>query len=255
MSGDTTATNGEFVRFKDVHKAFGPKQVYSGFNLTVMKGETLTVIGRSGVGKSVMLKLLTGLLPVDRGEIWFKGREIAHLAEEEMVPVRRQISMLFQGAALFDSMNVRENIAYGLREHFRPPEEEIDRRVAEVLDLVGLPGTEHLKPAELSGGMKKRIGLARAIAIQPDVVLYDEPTTGLDPLNVKRIESLIVMLQEKLGVTSIVVTHDMDSAFRITDRIAMIDQGRVIAIGEPESIRHSENAFVRQFIAGDVGED
>ena len=240
------------IRFENVYKAFGSKVIYSGLNLEVYPGETLTIIGGSGVGKSVMIKMLIGLLRVDRGRIWFRDQEITALSERQLQKVRQRIAMLFQGAALFDSNNVGENVAYGLHEHFRKEmsEADIQKRVAWALGLVGLPGIEEMQPADLSGGMKKRVGLARAIAVQPDVVLYDEPTTGLDPINTTRINHMICGLRRTLGITSLVVTHDMNSAYTISDRIAMVYHGRIIASGTPEQIQASKNKYLSDFVRG-----
>jgi phospholipid/cholesterol/gamma-HCH transport system ATP-binding protein len=247
------------IRFRDVHKAFGPKVVYRGLDLDVYPGETLTIIGGSGVGKSVMLKLLIGLLKADSGKIFFGEEEVTAMNERQQGRLRQRIAMLFQGAALFDSISVGENVAYGLREHFRSQmtESEISQRVNWALSLVGLPGIETMRPADLSGGMKKRVGLARAIAVHPDVLLYDEPTTGLDPINTTRINHLIVGLKRALGVTSIVVTHDMASAYKISDRMAMVHKGRIIAQGAPREIESSDLPMVRDFMRGDapVNED
>lgn len=242
------------IEFRGVRKAFGPKVVYEDLSLDVFKGESLTIIGGSGQGKSVMLKLLIGLLSTDGGSISFDGEEVTTKSEKEYTKVRRRIGMLFQGAALFDSLDVRENVAYGLREHFKMTEAEIDARVAQSLGYVGLPGIEAMYPSDLSGGMKKRVGLARAIAVQPEVLLYDEPTTGLDPINTTRINNLILHLKKTLNVTSVVVTHDMHSAFKISDRIAMIHKGRVVASGTVEEIRTSQDKHVRDFIEGHAPE-
>ncbi|MGB0680249.1 MAG: ABC transporter ATP-binding protein, partial [Polyangiales bacterium] len=241
-----------FIEFQRVAKAFGPKIVYRQLDLSVQRGESLTVIGGSGQGKSVMLKMLIGLLRPDAGEIHFDGACISSLSDKAFAPVRRRIAMLFQGAALFDSLDVGENVAYGLREHLQLSADELGARVRTALAAVSLHGIEHMWPADLSGGMKKRVGLARAIALQPEVLLYDEPTTGLDPINVTRINQLILHLKRSLNITSIVVTHDMASAFAISDRIAMIDEGRVIFTGTPEEIRHTDHPRVRAFIAGDT---
>ena len=243
------------VEFRGVKKAFGPKVVYEDLTLDVYKGESLTIIGGSGQGKSVMLKLLIGLLRVDGGSIVFDGEEVTTKSEKEYTKVRRRIGMLFQGAALFDSLDVRENVAYGLREHYQMGEKEIDERVGQSLSFVGLPGIEQMYPSDLSGGMKKRVGLARAIAVQPEVLLYDEPTTGLDPINTTRINHLIVHLKRTLNVTSIVVTHDMHSAFHVSDRITMIHAGRVVASGTVEEIRRSTDSHVRDFIEGRAPEN
>ena len=189
------------IEFHDVWKSFGPKAVYQGLNLSIEQGEALTIVGGSGVGKSVMLKMLIGLLKADRGSITFDGESILTMGPKDLARVRQRIGMLFQGAALFDSLTVRENVAYGLREHHRMREDEIDERVAWALTLVGLPGVEQMHPSDLSGGMKKRVGLARTIALKPEVLLYDEPTTGLDPINTTRINNLIVSLQRALNIT------------------------------------------------------
>jgi phospholipid/cholesterol/gamma-HCH transport system ATP-binding protein len=240
------------IEFRNVRKAFGPKKVYRDLNLDVYEGESLTIVGGSGQGKSVMLRMLIGLLPVDAGTIRFRGELISQYTEKQFIGVRRHISMLFQGAALFDSLSVYDNIAYGIREHLGLPEAEVSERVGDALANVGLEGVEHMWPASLSGGMKKRVGLARAIAFRPDVILYDEPTTGLDPINVTRINRLILRLQENLKVTSVVVTHDMQSAFAVSDRIVMIHQGRVIFEGTPEEVRTTDHRMVRDFVEGNA---
>lgn len=250
--GQVRAKSGEdLIVFRDLHKAFGPKVIYAGLDLAIRNGETLTVIGGSGTGKSVLLKCLIGLLAPDRGSIAFDGEEISGRSEEEFLPVRRSIGMLFQGAALFDSLDVGANVAYPIREHFPDlGDAEVAERVAHKLELVGLPGIEKMRPADLSGGMKKRVGLARAIAIDPAVVLYDEPTTGLDPINTRRINELIIELNEKLGVTSVVVTHDMQSAYMVSHRIAMLHDKRIRACGTTEEMRRSEIPEVRAFMFG-----
>jgi phospholipid/cholesterol/gamma-HCH transport system ATP-binding protein len=235
-----------------VRKAFGPKVIYRGLNLEVFPGETLTVIGGSGVGKSVMLKMLIRLLDADGGSITFHGDEITQLTERKIQLVRRRIAMLFQGAALFDSISVGDNVAYGLHEHYREEmtQAQIAERVDWALSLVGLPGIEAMRPSDLSGGMKKRVGLARAIAVQPEVLLYDEPTTGLDPINTERINHLIRGLKKALEVTSIVVTHDMKSAFSISDRMAMVQGGEIILSGNTADFQASTDPRVASFING-----
>jgi phospholipid/cholesterol/gamma-HCH transport system ATP-binding protein len=242
------------IAFRNVSKAFGKNQVYAGLDLEVRRGETLCVIGPSGVGKSVMLKLLIGLIDLDDGEIWFDGERVSDFNNDrQYLAMRRRVAMVFQGAALFDSLTVFENIAYPLREQFKLSEEEIADRVAQKLAWVGLPGIEAKKPGELSGGMRKRVGLARSIATDPEVILYDEPTTGLDPVNIQRINGLIVSLTERLKCTSIVVTHEMATVFAVSDRIAFVYDKQIAAVGEPEAMRHSPNPMVRGFIAGDPG--
>ncbi len=240
------------IRFSAVKKAFGDKVIYRGLDLEVYPGETLTIMGGSGVGKSVLLKLLIRLLEADSGSITFHGDEITTMPERKIGVVRQRIAMLFQGAALFDSISVGGNVAYGLHEHYRDEmsEDQIAERVHWALSLVGLPGIESMRPSDLSGGMKKRVGLARAIAVQPEVLLYDEPTTGLDPINTERINHLINGLKEALKVTSIVVTHDMKSAFKISDRMAMVFKGTIIAHGTPDEIRASTDRRVVDFITG-----
>lgn len=240
------------IKFRDVKKAFGDKVIYRGLSLDVYPGETITVIGGSGVGKSVMLKMLIRLLEADKGSITFHGEEITTMTETKARLLRRRIAMLFQGAALFDSISVGDNVAYGLHEHYRDEmtEAQIAERVDWALSLVGLPGIEAMRPSDLSGGMKKRVGLARAIAVQPEVLLYDEPTTGLDPINTERINHLIRGLKKALTVTSIVVTHDMKSAFSISDRMAMVQAGEIILQGTPTEFERSKDTRVESFIRG-----
>ncbi|MDH4283622.1 MAG: ABC transporter ATP-binding protein [Myxococcales bacterium] len=243
------------IEFRGVKKAFGPKVVYRDLNLEVTEGEVLTIIGGSGQGKSVMLKMLIGLLDVDGGSIFFDGSQISGITETEYAAVRRRVAMLFQASALFDSLNTKENVAYGLREQLDMSETQISERVRESLTYVGLPGTEETWPADLSAGMKKRVALARALAIRPQVLLYDEPTTGLDPINVTRIADLIEYLNGTLDVTSVVVTHDMDTALAISDRIAMIQDGFVIFAGTPDELQASEEPRVRDFLEGNAPVD
>jgi len=240
------------IQFKNVRKAFGPKVIYSGLDLEVKAGESLTIIGGSGVGKSVMLKMLIGLLKVDGGSILFHGKDITKMGRQELGQVRQEIGMLFQGAALFDSISVGANVAYGLHEHYhqKMSPADIAERVHWALSLVGLPGIEEMRPADLSGGMKKRVGLARAIAIQPEVILFDEPTTGLDPINTTRINHLITGLKKSLNITTINVTHDMTSAFLISDRLAMVHRGRIVADGTPDQFKAIADPRVADFIHG-----
>jgi len=243
------------IEFRGVKKAFGQNVVYRNLNLEIEEGELLTIIGGSGQGKSVMLKMLIGLLDIDGGSIFFEGQETSSFTEAQHALIRRRVAMLFQAGALFDSLNAKENIAYGLREQLDMSEKEISERVRESLAHVGLPGTEETRPADLSAGMKKRVSLARALAIRPEVLLYDEPTTGLDPINVTRIADLIVDLNERLQVTSVVVTHDMDTALAISDRITMIQEGFVIFSGTPDEVRASDDPRVRDFIEGNAPVD
>ncbi|MBI2395142.1 MAG: ATP-binding cassette domain-containing protein [Deltaproteobacteria bacterium] len=246
-------TDEPLIVFSGVRKRFGPKVVYDGLDLTVNKGETLTILGGSGVGKSVMLKMLIGLLHPDEGSITFGGLELTKLNDREYGVIRRRIGMLFQGAALFDSLSVAENVAYGLHEHQHLKsltDDEIEHRVARSLELVGLPGVQEMYPADLSGGMKKRVGLARCIAVQPEVILFDEPTTGLDPINTARINNLIKAIAEALKVTIMVVTHDMGTAFDVSDRLAMVHRGRILLQGTPRMFRESEDPRIKNFIHG-----
>ncbi len=238
------------IKVVDLHKAFGTKQVLKGLNLEIKQNETMVIIGQSGSGKSVLLKHLIGLMKPDSGQVFIDGQEITALRDEELMKLSRKFGMLFQGAALFDSLTVAENVAFGLRRHTNLSEEEIIRTVRESLARVGLRSVEHLLPYELSGGMKKRVGLARAIAYSPEIILYDEPTTGLDPIRADAINDLILHLKEELCVTSVIITHDMKTTFKVADRIAMLYDGRIIEIGTPEEIRQSTNPVVQQFIHG-----
>jgi phospholipid/cholesterol/gamma-HCH transport system ATP-binding protein len=240
------------ISYRNVGKRFGKLVVYDGLSIDIFRGETLCVIGPSGVGKSVMLKLLTGLLTPDNGEIIFDGSRVSDFeTDADFLPLRRRVAMVFQGAALFDSLTVYENVAYPLREQFNLPEDEIARRVAEKLAWVGLPGIEQKKPAELSGGMRKRVGLARSIATDPEVILYDEPTTGLDPVNIQRINQLILSLSRRLKCTSVIVTHEMATVFACAERIAFIYDKKIAAVGAPDVMKNSSIPIVRGFIAGD----
>ncbi|MCH7562488.1 MAG: ABC transporter ATP-binding protein [Gemmatimonadetes bacterium] len=234
----------------DVHKAFGNKEILKGFSLTVEDGETLSVIGYSGSGKSVMLKHIIGLMQSDRGSVHVDGKDVAALNRSGLTELRRNVGYVFQFAALFDSMTIGENVAMGLRRIPDMDEEEIEARVRECLSLVDLHDVHERYPSEMSGGMVKRAGLARAIATGPKYLLYDEPTTGLDPVTVKVIDRLNIRMKEELGVTGIVITHDMDSAYRISDRIAMLYEGKMRAVGTVEEIRNSEDPLVRAFIEG-----
>ncbi|RKG56172.1 ABC transporter ATP-binding protein [Corallococcus sp. AB011P] len=239
----------ELIRFDGLMKQFGSKRIYDGVDLDVRAGETLVVLGGSGVGKSVLLKCLIGLLHPDGGSILFEGYDLAKFSEAQFLEVRKHVAMVFQGAALFDSLSVADNVAYPLREHFPTMSRaEIQKRVAEKLELVDLPNTEKLMPSDLSGGMRKRVGLARAIATEPEVILWDEPTTGLDPVTTQTINELIDSMKQRLGATSIVVTHDMVSAFVLADRMAMLANRKIVQVGTPEQMRHSQVPEVRAFI-------
>src|SRR5262245_61141111 len=238
------------IQFENVFKAFGNNRVLRGCTLEVRDGETLTIIGGSGTGKSVTLKLMLGLLKADDGRIVVDGLDITGMDEDELSGVRRNFSYVFQGGALFDSMTVGENVAFGLEQLGGKSPEEIRDTVKEKLALVGLQGIEMLKPSELSGGMRKRVAIARSIAMSPKYLFYDEPTTGLDPIMSDVINDLIVDLHNKLGQTGVVITHDMRSAYKISSRIAMLYEGRIIQIDTPENIQNSTNPVVHQFVTG-----
>ncbi len=241
-----------YISYRHVYKAFGTQSVCLDFNLDIVKGETISIIGPSGIGKTVTIKMLIGLLDVDQGEIWFDGVDVAAFTKDKLfMPMRKRVSMLFQWAALFDSMTVFDNVAYPLREQFNLSPGELKERVQDKLELVGLPYAGSKMPSELSGGMKKRIGLARAIATDPEVILYDEPTTGLDPINTVRIADLIIALQERLKCTSIVVIHDITTAIRLSNRAAFMYDGKIKAVGTMDALINSEDSFVRGFLAGD----
>lgn len=238
------------IKIRDLYKAFGENKVLQGVNLDVYKGENMVVIGGSGTGKSVLIKCVIGLLKPDAGNIFIDGTDISKVSEDEMVEVRKKFGMLFQGAALFDSMNVGANVAFELRRLAMIGEDRVYDVVEEKLTLVGLRNIQHLMPSELSGGMKKRVGLARAIASEPEILLYDEPTTGLDPIMADVINDLVNTMKEKLDVTSISITHDMTSAYKIGDKIAMLYKGKIIEVGTSDEIRETANPVVRQFIEG-----
>ncbi|MCL6099116.1 MAG: ABC transporter ATP-binding protein [Bacteroidetes bacterium] len=237
------------IEVVDVHKSFDANHVLRGVNLTIKEGESLAVIGRSGCGKSVLLKHIVGLLHPDEGYIKFEGKIVNELERNELYDVRRRFGFLFQGAALFDSMTVEENVSLPLVENnLGYSKSEIQKIVAEKLELVDLPGTQELKPAELSGGMKKRVGLARALVTNPDYILYDEPTTGLDPVMSDAIDELIKSLNEKLNVTSIIVTHDMFSVKNTADKIAMMHEGKIYFTGTPQQVLESKDPVIQKFI-------
>ncbi|MBN2693754.1 ABC transporter ATP-binding protein [bacterium] len=240
----------KLIEFRDIYKKFGANIIYNGLDIFVKQGETLTIFGGSGTGKSVMLRMLIGLLHPDSGSILFDNKDITKYNENQFINIRKRIAMLFQNGALFDSLTVAENIAYPLRMHGIKDEKEIKKTVLTNLERVGLPGIEKRMPSELSGGMQKRVGLARALATNPEVLLYDEPTTGLDPINVSLINNLIKNLQKDLNITSIVVTHDMESAFTVSDRIAMLWDKKIIFEGTVKDIKATNNPIVYNFIHG-----
>ena len=238
------------LKIRQLKIAFGDKLVLNDLDLDVYEGETLAVIGPSGTGKSTVIKVLTGLLPPTSGSVVIDGQETSGYSEEEWDVLRRRMGVVFQYSALFDFLSVGENVAFGLRRYFKLSEEEIQERVAQLLDLVGMPDTQKMLPSELSGGMKKRVALSRALAMEPRIVLYDEPTSGLDPVMTMTISRLIRKTQEQLGLTSVLVTHDMESAFFAADRIAMLDKGKIVQIGTPDEIRQSRNPVVYAFVHG-----
>jgi phospholipid/cholesterol/gamma-HCH transport system ATP-binding protein len=238
------------IDVKNVYKSFGPKEVHSGLTLAIRKGESITVLGGSGSGKSVLLKEITGLLKPEQGEVIVEGENIVPMDEKDLVSVRKKMGMLFQGAALFDSLTVEENIAYPLRENTDYPEDKIREVVATNLELVGLPDIEDKMPADLSGGMKKRVGLARAMAMNPKILLYDEPTTGLDPPNISRINQLIRDMQAQFGITGVIITHDVQSAFEVSDRVAFLYHGKIIFTGTVEEAENTDIEILSDFIHG-----
>lgn len=238
-----------FISLRAVEKSFGEKEVLRGVNLEVFEGETVVVLGGSGEGKSVLLRHINGLERPERGEVWVDGKRLNDLSEDDLFPLRREVAMVFQLGALFDSLTVYENVSYPIREHGERDEARIRRRVSEVLDMVELRGdVGRLYPAELSGGMKKRVALARALALEPKAVLYDEPTTGLDPLVTHKINEMIRGLQHRLGFTSVVVTHDLKSAFMVGDRFALLDKGRIRFSGTQEQVRSTSDELMREFV-------
>jgi len=238
------------IRIIDLHKSFGGTKVLQGVTLDVEKGETLVIMGQSGSGKSILIKHLIGLIMPDRGEIYVAGVETTRLSEEERYKVRRKFAMLFQGAALFDSLTVLQNVSFGLERYTDYTHQKIEQMARQALHRVGLREVENLMPFELSGGMRKRVGLARAIAYKPEIILYDEPSTGIDPIRADSINDLIIQMKNDLKVTSIVITHDMVSTYKVADRVAMLYQGKIITTGSPEEIRDSNNPIIQQFITG-----
>lgn len=239
--------NDNIIEVVDLHKSFGEKVVLDGANLSIKRGEAMVIIGGSGSGKSVLIKHMIGLLMPERGEVYVDGLNVQELDEGELDRLRRKFGMLFQGAALFDSLTIGENVGFGLKVHTNLSRIDREKKVIEKLTLVGLHNVENLKPAELSGGMKKRAGLARAIAMDPEIILYDEPTTGLDPVMCDQINELILSIQEKVGATAVIITHDMVSTNKIADRIAMLYKGKFVAVGPPEEVLFSNTPEVAEF--------
>lgn len=244
------AQNGPAILFRNVYKSFDENPVLRGLNLEIPWGKVTTILGPSGCGKSVTLKHIIGILKADSGQVIVAGYDMERIGKKDLIALRKRIGVLFQSSALFDSMTVKENVAFGLRMHTRTPEAQIDERVAACLAQVDLSNVEHMMPVDLSGGMKKRAALARAIALSPDFVLYDEPTTGLDPTTTNVVAELILKLQNDLDITSVVVTHDLPLARRISDKIALLYRGRVAIEGAPEAVEESDNEIYRQFVAG-----
>ena len=238
------------IRIVDLYKSFGGNEVLRGVNLQFKHGETLVIIGQSGCGKSVLLKHVIGLLKPDRGKIYVDGVDITVLDDDELHKITRRFGMLFQGTALFDSLNVGENVSFGLERYTNYSKEKIQELVKENLARVGLRRIEHLMPFELSGGMRKRVGLARAIAYNPDIILYDEPSTGIDPIRADAINDLIIRMKNEMQASELIITHDMVSAYKVADRIGMLYEGKIIEMGTPEEIRNSKNPVVQQFIHG-----
>ena len=240
------------IELKNVVKRFGNKRVIDGVNINVKKGEVLAIIGPSGCGKSTLLRLIIGLFPPTSGDIIVKGMNIANMDKEAINNMRKNIGMVFQSSALFDSLTVGENVAFGLREHTKYSEEKIREIVVEKLDLVGLKGSEGLMPAELSGGMQKRVSLARALATNPEIILYDEPTTGLDPITTNSIEDLILDVHHKLGTSAVIVTHQLLTVYKIADNVAMLHNGKIIEAGSPDETKRSSDPVIKQFIMGKI---
>jgi phospholipid/cholesterol/gamma-HCH transport system ATP-binding protein len=238
------------IRLVNVHKSFGPKRVLEGFSLDVLEGETMVIIGYSGTGKSVAIKHIVGLLDPDQGTVYVDGQEVPNLSPDQLAALRANIGYVFQFAALFDSLTVGENVAMALRKRNDLSSAELNARVDEALELVDLPDVRTKFPAELSGGMRKRVGIARGIVRHPKYLIYDEPTTGLDPVTSAVIDELMVRMRERLGVTSVVVTHDMRTAYTVGSRIAMLYDGRVRQVGGVDEIRHTSDPVVRQFVEG-----
>nr|BFD68895.1 ABC transporter ATP-binding protein [Bdellovibrio sp. HAGR004] len=237
------------IEFKNLVKRFGTRTVLNGLNLQIREGEIIFILGTSGTGKSVLLKNLVGLLTPDEGEIWIDNEEVSKFSEEQYLPVRKKCGMVFQHPALFDSLSVYENVAFGLRRHYQLSEEVIREKVTKALRLVNLQGVEQKRPAQISYGMQKRVSLARTVALEPRILLFDEPTTGLDPVTTTAVNQLILDLSRELKTTSLVVSHDMNCALAIADRIVVLDKGSIVALGTPEELKKSEHPLVKDFLA------
>lgn len=245
----------KIIELKDVHKSFGEKVVHRGINLDIYEGEKITVLGGSGTGKSVLLKLIIGFIKPDHGTITVMGKNVTAIAEDELLSIRKGIGMLFQGSALFDSLTVWENVAYALSNDSNFSPDEMDKVVKEKLSLVGLTEVESRMPADLSGGMKKRVALARALATTPRILLYDEPTTGLDPPNINRINDLIRHMNKQFKIASVIITHDIESAFAVSDRIAFLHEGKIVFVGTVEEVKNSSCEVLRDFVNGVIREE
>lgn len=237
------------IEFKNLVKRFGTRTVLNGLNLQIREGEIIFILGTSGTGKSVLLKNIVGLLTPDEGEIWIDNEEVSRFTEEQYLPIRKKCGMVFQHPALFDSLTVFENVAFGLRRHYQLPEDVVRAKVNRALQLVNLPGVEGKRPAQISYGMQKRVSLARTVALEPRILLFDEPTTGLDPVTTTAVNQLILDLSRQLKTTSLVVSHDMNCALGIADRIVVLDRGQIAALGTPEEMKKSEHPLVKDFLA------
>ncbi|MGE5086424.1 MAG: ABC transporter ATP-binding protein [Bacillota bacterium] len=237
------------IEFKSLIKRFGTRTVLNGLSAKIGEGEIVFILGTSGTGKSVLLKNLVGLMSPDEGEIWIDGEEVSHLSEDQYLPIRKKCGMVFQHPALFDSLTIYENVAFGLRRHYQLSEDEIRTKVKRALQLVNLRDVEHKRPAQISYGMQKRVSLARTIALEPRILLFDEPTTGLDPITTTAVNQLILDLSRELKTTSLVVSHDMNCALSIADRIIVLDKGQIVAMGTPADLKKSEVPLVRDFLA------